>query len=71
MSPPVILSSEPNKLASYSCKAADATAEVTSGSMALLMAEKVFPKRKGNALGSARRHGAFERFEMVFLVATA
>jgi hypothetical protein len=60
MSPPVVLSSKTSKLAPNSCKAADVVAEVTIVSMAFLVAEKVFRKRKGNALGSARRNGTFE-----------
>ena len=60
MSPPVVLSSKASKLAPNSCKAADVMAKVTIVSIAFLVTEKVFRKRKGNALGSARRHGAFE-----------
>jgi hypothetical protein len=71
MSPPVVLSSKTSKLAPNSCKAADVVAKVTIVSMAFLVAEKVFRERKRNALGSARRHGAFEWLKVVFLVATA
>jgi hypothetical protein len=60
MSSPVILASKASKPAPSSGGTANVRTEVTIGYVAFLVAEKIFRKREGNVLGSARRYGAFK-----------
>ena len=70
MSSPIVLSSKSWKLPTNSCKTAHVMAEVTMSSMALLVAAKVFRKRKGDHLSGARRDDASKWLQMIFLMAT-
>lgn len=70
MSSPVVLSSEASELSASCGKAADVMTKVSLITMASLVTEKVFRKRKCKVAGSARGCGTFKWFEMVFLMAT-
>lgn len=71
MSSPVVLPSEAGELPASCGNAANVMTKVPLIAMASLVAEEVFRKRKRNVAHSARGCRTFERFEMVFLVATA